>query len=181
MSLKVSITSKVYELVSEGLHPAVLADVVDSGIVDVTFQGITSKKHQGRFVFFVDERDTEGKQKRIFQRFTVSLHAKATLTKLLGQMGITVDPNNKDVDLDALVLGKQVQVLIAHKDGEGAHKGKKFANITAFTKPQVGQNVTAPEDFKRDKDRDKTAKAFKKEVKALRARKAAKALRSRKA
>jgi hypothetical protein len=148
MSLKVSITQKAYELVSEGMHAAVLADVVDLGLVDTDF----GKKHKGMFVYFVEERDSEGKQKRMFQRFTVSLNAKATLVKILAQLGIKVE--GAEADLDALVLGKQVQLLISHADGDGQNKGRKFANITAITKPQVGQNVKAPEDFKRAKDRD---------------------------
>jgi hypothetical protein len=142
--LKVAIQQ--YELVPEGVYAAVLADVVDLGEVATDF----GKKLKGRFVYFLEETDSEGKQFRMFQTFTQSLNAKATLTKILGQLGVKVE--GAEVDLETLV-GKQCQLMVSHSDGEGVNKGKKFANITGITKPRMGQNVSAPDDFVRAKDR----------------------------
>lgn len=136
-----------YELVSEGMHGAVIADVEDLGMVDTDF----GKKHKAMIVYFTDEDDSTGKQKRMFQRFTVSLNAKATFVKILGQLGVKIEAN-KDVDTEALI-GKQVQLLVSHSDGQGASAGKRYANITAITKPTLGQRVEAPADFVRKQDR----------------------------
>lgn len=144
MSLKVTINQ--YELVPEGIHAAVVSDVVDLGIVDTDF----GKKDKGMFVYFLETTDSEGKQFRMFQRFTKSLNAKATLVKILNQLGVKVE--GAEVDLEA-VLGRQVQLLVTHSDGEGQNKGKRYANITAISKPRLGQSVNAPDDFVRAKDR----------------------------
>lgn len=151
MALKVSIQQ--YELVPEGIHAAVLADVVDLGLVKSTYKGVTSIKLKGMFVYFLDTLQEDGKQFRLFQRFTQSLNGKATLVKILSQLGEKVPAGAKEFDVEAAALNKQVQLFVSHSDGTGDNAGKTFANITAISKPRLGQSVQPPADFVRAKDR----------------------------
>jgi hypothetical protein len=155
--LKVSITNTSYEKPSEGIQAAVLADVVDLGLQDTEF----GKKDRARFVYVLEERDTDGRQKRAFQSFTKSFNAKAKLRKVLEQLakaGSTaaqdilakVNAGAKDVDIES-VLGSQVSLLITVEDGKD---GQPFAAITAIMKPASGQDVQPDDDFKRSKDRE---------------------------
>lgn len=146
MPLKVQISNTKYENATEGIHPAVLADVVDLGIVEGKF----GKKDKGKFVFFIEECDTEGKQKMLSTSFTKSLNAKSTLTKLLKQLGVKVEGEEIDVEI---VLGKQVQLMVTHSDGQGENAGKTYANISGISKAQMGQAVPVPDGFQRVKDR----------------------------
>jgi len=151
MSLEVEInsgSSKDFELAEEGAQAAVLADVVDLGVLETDF----GPKRKVQLVYVLEECDTEGRQKRVFERFTASLHEKAPLYKRITGPGFGAKVEGAKFDLESL-LGRQLQLVIVHNDGQGKHKGKKFANVQATMKPRMGQNVTVPEDFQRAKDR----------------------------
>jgi hypothetical protein len=65
------------DLISEGIHRAVIADVVDLGLMETEYgcepgdDGPCGKEVRGwvEFVFFTEETDRAGKQKRISKRF----------------------------------------------------------------------------------------------------------------
>src|SRR5215472_2508299 len=63
----------------EGSHSAVCVDVVDLGVLELTFNGITERKHMVRFVWQIDENMENGKPFTVSRRFTLSLHKKAAL------------------------------------------------------------------------------------------------------
>lgn len=141
MAITVSISN--YELPNEGPQAAVLADVIDLGIVDSKF----GKKHKVNFVWILAEKDTQDKQKRVYERFTLSLNEKAGLRKRLTQLGAKFDAKTKDFDVEQYV-GTQATLVITYNDGDG---GKKFANVLAAMK--ATQEVTLPEGFVRQCDR----------------------------
>src|SRR6185503_7841215 len=78
MPIVVNINSGTdYEPVSEGVHSAVLADIIDLGKVQTAF----GEKDKVRFVWLTDEADENGRTKRISKSYTKSLHEKANLRK----------------------------------------------------------------------------------------------------
>lgn len=131
-------SGKDFEPVSEGIHSAVLAEVVDKGMQPTPF----GEKHKVMFVWMTDEADEDGKTKLVFQSFTASLHEKATLRKAIKAIrGKDID--GQDFDVESL-KGSQNQLVIQHNE---AANGKVYANIQAIMKAKPGQRVTVPSDF----------------------------------
>ena len=146
---------KDFEVVSEMIQQGVLADVVDKGMVPNKFKPGTTQ-HKCYFVWILAELDSEGRNKRAFQSFTVSLHEKATLRKTLKEFGvkITKDPSNPkqelfdgkpEVDLESYIGTKRTLVMSAEDAADG---GDPFIKILATQKP-IGAGVDIPADFKR--------------------------------
>lgn len=139
MAIVININSgKDFEPVSEGVHAAVLAAVVDKGIQPTAF----GDKHKVMFVWLTDEADENGKTKFVFQSFTASLHEKAGLRKAVKAIrGKDID--GADFDIESLV-GSQNQLVIQHNE---AANGKVYANVQAIMKAKPGSRVTIPSDF----------------------------------
>lgn len=151
---------KDFETVTEMIQQGVLADIVDKGDVPNKFKPGTTQ-HKCYFVWILEEVDSEGRNKRAFQSFTVSLHEKASLRKTLKEFGvkITKDPSNpkqelfdgkSDVDLESYIGTKRTLVMSAEDSTDG---GSPFIKILATQKP-VGAGVEIPKDFKRKQDQD---------------------------
>ena len=140
---------KDFEPVTEMIQPGVLADIVDKGQVPDSFNpGKT--KHKCYFVWLLAEEDTEGRNKRVFKSFTVSLHEKASLRKHIKEL-TGKDVTGESFDLDSLIGIKRLLVL-AQEDAKEPG-GKPFTKITATMPLKKGQ--TAPEipaDFVRKQD-----------------------------
>lgn len=133
-------SSKDFEPVSEGVHAAVLAEVVDKGIQPTPF----GDKHKVMFVWLTDEADEEGKTKLVFQPFTASLHEKAALrkaTKAIRGKDLSADEENFDIES---LKGSQVQLVIQHHE---SNTGKVYANVQAIMKAKPGARVSIPSDF----------------------------------
>lgn len=150
MSIVININSgKDYEKVSEGVHTAVLADVVDLGLVDTQF----GPKEKVRFVWLTSETDSEGRTKMAFQTFTKSLHEKATLTKTVKSMLGKV-PTAGSFDLESLI-GHNARLVIQHNEGK---EGQVYANVSSILKAEPkSPKMDIPRDFVRKQD--KPAKA----------------------
>jgi hypothetical protein len=149
MGLSVQIDSggKDFEAVTEMLQPAVLADIVDKGVVPNKFKPGTTQ-HKCYFVWIVAETDSEDRNKRVFQSFTVSLNEKASLRKFLGTLGIKEFPSA--FDLDTLIGTKRMLVLSEEDSKDG---GKPFLKITATMALKKGQTAPdIPADFVRKQD-----------------------------
>jgi hypothetical protein len=147
---------KDFEPVTEMLQGAVLADIVDKGIVDNKFKPGT-KQHKCYFVWITAEEDSEGRNKRVFESFTMSLNEKATLRKRLKEFGLTdaaieeLKRKKEGLDLEQY-LGVKRYLVMSEEDGDA---GKKFIKILA-TKA-LGKGQTAPDvpsDFVRAVDRE---------------------------
>src|SRR5579859_4336054 len=96
MAIVININSgKDFEPVSEGVHAAVLAEVVDKGICETQF----GPKHKVMLVWLTDEADEDGKTKYVFQSFTASLHEKAGLRKAVKAIrGKDIDGTDFDIE-----------------------------------------------------------------------------------
>lgn len=150
MAITVSINSgKDFEPVSEGVHNAVLGDVVDKGMQQTAF----GEKHKVMFVWLTDEADEDGKTKYVFQSFTASLHEKATLRKAVKAIRLGKDIDGDSFDIETLV-GSQVQLVIQHNE---ANNGKVYANVASILKPK-GPAVVLPSDFEFKKKETAQAK-----------------------
>ena len=140
---------KDFEPVTEMIQPGILADIVDKGQVPNKFKPGTTQ-HKCVFVWILAEEDSEGRNKRVFKSFTVSLHEKASLRKHVKELtGKEVD--GPSFDLDTLIGTKRMLVLSIEDAKEPG--GKPFTKITATMPLKKGQ--TAPEipaDFVRKQD-----------------------------
>lgn len=151
LSVQIDGGGKEFELVEDMIQGAVLADIVDKGMVDNKFKPGT-KVHKCYFVWLMSEEDTEGRNKRVFESFTVSMNSKATLRKrykeLAGKKDDEID-KMQTVDLDPLIGIKRMLVL-SKEDGDN---GKPFIKVTATMPLKKGQTAPdIPADFVRKQD-----------------------------
>ena len=149
MGLSVSIdNTKEFEAVTEMIQPGVLADIVDKGQVPNKFKPGTTQ-HKCYFMWIVAEEDSEGRNKRVFESFTVSLNEKARLRARLKELGYKDFAPGQPFDLDSLIGTKRMLVLAA-EDGEN---GKTFIKVTATMAMKKNQpGVDIPSDFVRKQD-----------------------------
>lgn len=158
MGLTVSIdNTRDFEPVTEMIQPGVLADIVDKGLVENKFKPGT-KQQKCYFVWLVAEEDADGRNKRVFESFTVSLNEKATLRKRLKDFGFDtaaaeeLKKSGQPLDLEQYI-GRERMLVLSQEDGEN---GKTFIKVTATMALKKGQ--TAPEipsDFVRKQDQEK--------------------------
>lgn len=150
LSLEVSLDAKKkFEKPTELIQNGVIADVTDKGMVTSTYAGKTKTQHKAYFTWILEEKDGEGRNKRVFQSFTVSLHEKATLRKMLKEFGIEVKEGEK-FQLESL-LNLQRRLILTIEDAKEPG-GDPFVKILATQKPS-GKPVEIPSDFTRKKDR----------------------------
>jgi hypothetical protein len=64
-----------------GVHQAVCVDVIDRGVVEVTWQGQTKRQHKIDVAWQIDEARDDGKPFLVRKRYTLSLSEKANLRK----------------------------------------------------------------------------------------------------
>lgn len=152
MGITVAINSgKDFEKLAEGIHNAVLADIVELGIQETQY----GPKEKLRFVWLTDSVDSEGKTMRAFETFTSSLHEKATLRKRVDQIVgkgldntpgkglVALTPKGEEYDIEML-LGVNRRLVIQHNENG---KGDVYANVTSTLAPEKKLNV--PKDFQR--------------------------------
>ena len=149
---------KDFEPVTDMIQAGVLADIVDKGEVPNKFKPGTMQ-HKVRFDWIVAEEDTEGRNKRVFETFTLSLNEKATLRKRLKELGLTdakiaelKEAGSTDLDLD-VYLGTKRMLVLSEEDASD-NSGKKFVKVTAtmpLKKGQTGPDI--PKDFIRQQDK----------------------------
>lgn len=153
LSVQIDGGGKEFELVEDMIQGAVLADIVDKGMVDNRFKPGT-KVHKCYFVWIMTEEDTEGRNKRVFESFTVSMNSKATLRKRYKEL-----TGLKDADLDALknieldsLIGTKRMLVLSKEDGDN---GKPFVKVTATMPLKKGQTAPdIPVDFVRKQDQE---------------------------
>jgi hypothetical protein len=101
-----------FEQATAGKQAAVVAKFEDIGVQDTKF----GDRAQCRIVYVLAECDSSGRQKRISQTLTASLHEKSKLTALLIKiLGSVPDEFDSDV-----LIGKQVVLSLGTviKDGQ---------------------------------------------------------------
>lgn len=122
MSLVVKKT--VYEKMTEGMHNVVITKVEDIGMVDTQ----NGPKHKAAITFTAqDQKDKEGKPVDAQWRVNLSLGAKSTLAKILGQLGYT--NVGAEFDLEE-IIGTKCQIVIEHAEKDGT----VYANVASILK-----------------------------------------------
>jgi hypothetical protein len=121
-----------FEQVTAGKQPAVVAKFEDIGMHDTKF----GERAQCRIVYVLAEVDSNGRQKRISQTLTASLHEKSKLSALLTQiLGNVPD----EFDSDALI-GKQVVLTL----GTVMKDGQERVRLYGVEGAPEGQSVQIP-------------------------------------
>lgn len=124
-------TGKTFELPKEGTVQAVLAEVRDLGMLDQVYNGKAKKVHKILFRWQLAEIDEEKQPKRIYERFTLSLHEKAGLRKRIKEMTGKEPPPSLDVEK---LVGFNNMLVVIHNEKDG----KTYANIAAVLKLPAG-------------------------------------------
>ena len=136
-----------------GLHQAICVDVVDLGIVEVTYAGKTKRQHKVRLVWQIADINPADNKRYIAQRrYTLSLDDKAALRKDLESW------RGKPFSLDELggfdlevLIGINCQINVAHE----TKNGETYANVTAVVPLGRGmQKLTLDGSYVRVKDRN---------------------------
>lgn len=121
-----------FEQATAGKQAAVVARFEDIGTQETKF----GDRAQCRIVYVLAELDSNGRQKRISQTLTASLHEKSKLTALLTQiLGSVPD----EFDSEALI-GKQVVLNLGTVVKDGAERVRLYSVESA----PAGQNVQIP-------------------------------------
>lgn len=137
-----------------GVHQGVCCDVVDMGLLEVTYAGQTKKQHKVRIVWQIEELMDDGKPYIAQKRYTLSLHEKSNLRlDLQSWRGRPfTDDELRGFDLEKL-LGVNCLLGIVHVN----KAGETYANVTAVMPLKKGMpQIVASKDYVRVKDRTDT-------------------------
>ena len=113
--------SKTFLPAPAGLHQGICVDVVDMGLLEVTYAGVTKKQHKVRIVWQIEEAMPDGKPFIVQKRYTLSLHEKSTLRKDLESWRGTAfnEAELKGFDVEKLIgANAQLNVQQTNKNGE---------------------------------------------------------------
>lgn len=133
-----------------GAHAAVCVDVVDLGILEVTYAGVTKSQHKIRIAWQIAEDMENGKPFLVQKRYTLSLHEKAALRKDLeswrGKAFTPQELGGFDVE-NLLHAPCMLNVIHETKDG------KTYSNIASIMRLPKGMLPPVPRDYIRVIDR----------------------------
>lgn len=117
-------STKTFELPKAGVSRAVLAEIRDLGMVTTVFEGKSKTTPKVLFRWQLAELDKEGQPKRVYERFTRSLHQKAALRTRIKEMFSKEPPQTLDLEK---IIGTTVDLVLVHNT-----KGDNtYANIKA--------------------------------------------------
>lgn len=147
----VSSVKKQQELISEGLHQAVIADVVLVENVETSW-GLQT---QVRLQWLTDQLGTQpenkGKRLPVWSQYRASLHEKSKLRGVLFKI-LGYDPG-PTFDVEQLV-GTNAMLIVEHNENEGivySNVSLRGAGILKLAKGQTP--ISVPADFVRFEDR----------------------------
>jgi hypothetical protein len=126
-------TSGNFAPASEGVHAGVLAEIRDLGIQKESYQGVEKDVHKILLRWQLDELDEKGEPKRIYEKFTFSLHEKARLRKRVVSIYKKEPPATFDFNT---MVGVQRNLVVTQNTGKD---GKLYANVDAILKLNPGQ------------------------------------------
>lgn len=137
----------------EGTHAAVCVDVIDLGMLEVTFGGKKKQQHKVNIVWQIDETRPDGKLFTVRKRYTLSLHEKAALRKdLESWRGQSFKPSELEgFDLEVLI-GKGALVNVLHEVKEAT----TYANVVGVMRLPSKMAAPSPRDYVRVYDRPNT-------------------------
>jgi len=143
-----------FEPCPEGPQQLVCCDVVDLGVLDVTWQGQIKRQHKIQIRWQSQEHDAkDGKPFLLVSRYTLSMHEKANLRKVLEQWRgrkFDNDAAAEAFDIES-VIGANGFGNVIHNKGE---KGGVFANLASIMPLPKGMPKASVRDYIRMCDRD---------------------------
>lgn len=126
-------SGKSFPLPKEGTVQAVIAEIIDLGLVKGSYKGVPNELHKIRVRWQLAELDENGQPLRKYETFTFSMHENA---RLHGRVkGIFGKEPPMDFDCEKLV-GVNCNLVLVHETGTD---GKQYANIVATLKLNPGQ------------------------------------------
>lgn len=133
-----------------GTFAAVCVDVVDLGMLEVSFGGKSKKQHKIRIVWQISEVRHDNKPHQASKRYTLSLHEKASLRKdLESWRGRAFTPE----ELEGFDLEKLLGVPALLNIIEDKKPGGTFANIASIMRLPKTMEAPTPRDYVRVVDR----------------------------
>jgi hypothetical protein len=132
-----------YKDLEEGLHSAVVVDVVDRGQVETQF-GV---REIVQIIFALDQNGKDGRPLLVARNFNKSLHPKSSLSNAIRQLEGR-DPGTS-CDLERLIGRNATLNIVLNESG-----GRTYPNIDAILPAQKGSpKLDIPETYVRKKDR----------------------------
>ncbi len=142
--------SKTYTPAPAGTHQAVCVDVIDKGVLEVTYAGKTKKQHKVSLAWQIEELRDDGKRFLVYKRYTLSLNEKATLRHDLeswrGRPFTDAELEGFDVET---VIGANCLISVQHKQVQD----RTYANVTAVMALPKGMPKLQVVDYVREQDR----------------------------
>ena len=146
---------RTFQAAPAGVHQAVCVDVVDLGLVEVTWQGQTKRQHKVSLRWQIDEARDDGKPFLVSKRYTLSLSDRATLRRDLeawrGRPFTDADLRD-GFEVDD-VLGANCLVNIVHRTKDGT----TYANVDAIMPLVKGMPKLVARDYVMQRDRTDAA------------------------
>lgn len=141
---------KTFEPAPEGVHQGVCVDVIDLGILDVTWQGQSKKQHKINVAWQINELRDDGKPFLVFKRYTLSLSEKANLRKDLESWRGKAFTRDEEMGFDVeSVIGANCLLNIQHK----VSGDKTYANVVSIMPLAKGMAKISATDYVRKQDR----------------------------
>lgn len=135
-----------------GAHAAVCVDIVDLGVLEVTFGGKTKKQHKVYLAWQIGEDMEDGKPFTVRKRYTLSLHEKAGLRKDLeswrGRPFTPVELEGFDLEV---LIGVPCMLSVLQEKKPGSND--IYANVKAIMRLPKGVLELKPRDYVRVAER----------------------------
>jgi hypothetical protein len=134
----------------EGAHAAICVDVIDHGMVSVTFQGKTQQKHMITIVWIIANKLDDSKPYQVRRRYNATLNEKSTLRRdLESWRGRPFsEAERKAFDLENL-LAAGCLLNIIHE----VRNGTTYANVASIMRLPQEMVAPTPRDYVRKCDR----------------------------
>jgi len=141
---------ETFEPAPAGAHAGICVDIVDLGVLQVTYGKQTKEQHKVRICWQIDENMEDGKPFLATKRYTLSLHEKAALRKDLESWRGKpfTDEELKGFDLEVL-LNKPCLLNINHT----TRQGSTYADVTSIMRLPKAMTAPTPRDYVRVCDR----------------------------
>ena len=138
--------TKKFTHAPEGVHTALLVDIVDLGLDE---EGAYGPRYRLELVFQLDELDPEHELERhtISQRYTDTLNEKSMLAPVVEALLQRALTNKERYELDyESLIGRCCQVEVTHRE---TSKGGLFARVEKALPLAKGQEPLLPDGYVR--------------------------------
>lgn len=133
-----------------GVHQAVCVDVIDLGMLEVTWAGQKKQQHKINVAWQINELRDDGKPYLVFKRYTLSLSEKANLRKDLESWRGRKFTRDEEMGFDVeSVIGANCLLNVQHAEKEGT----TYANVVAIMPLAKGMPKITATDYVRKIDR----------------------------